>query len=211
MLYYTGLVLLVIAVSLDGFGVGVTYGMQKIRMPLLSLFIIMCCSGFIVIISMTIGNVLSQYISPSSTSKIGATILILIGTFSLWNVLRQRKKSEVKTEEDATNVNNSKRSAFSKVITTPNKADLDKSGIISAKESLLLGIALAMDAFGAGLGAAIIGYTPSLTAILIAIMSGTFVYVGMKIGLFLSKSKKLQRMGYLPPLLLIALGIFNMT
>lgn len=211
MLYYTGLVLLVIAVSLDGFGVGVTYGMQKIRMPLLSLFIIMCCSGFIVIISMTIGNVLSQYISPSSTSKIGATILILIGTFSLWNVLRQRKKSEVKTEEDATNVKNSKRSAFSKVITTPNKADLDKSGIISAKESLLLGIALAMDAFGAGLGAAIIGYTPSLTAILIAIMSGTFVYVGMKIGLFLSKSKKLQRMGYLPPLLLIALGIFNMT
>ncbi|HLQ97259.1 MAG TPA: sporulation membrane protein YtaF, partial [Candidatus Dormibacteraeota bacterium] len=36
MLYYTGLILLVIAVSLDGFGVGVSYGMQKIRMPLLS-------------------------------------------------------------------------------------------------------------------------------------------------------------------------------
>jgi len=206
MLYYTGLFFLVIAVSLDGFGVGITYGMQKIRLPLLPLLIIMCCSGTVVLISMTIGTWLTTWIKPEITEKLGGLILIAIGLFSLTNLLRQgRSSGNVETQTDLP-----KRNDFITVMGTPDKADLDKSGSISAKESLLLGIALALDAFGAGLGAAIIGYTPYLTAILIAFMSGTLLFLGMKTGLFLLRSDKLARMGYLPPLLLMVLGAFNM-
>lgn len=208
MLYYTGLLFLVIAVSLDGFGVGIAYGMQKIRMPLVPLFIIMCCSGVIVLLSMTIGHFLKHFISPGMASKFGACILIGIGLFSFINIVKQQRAEKQKT---ITKKKPERQQNFlQSLLNTPDKADLDKSGSISPKESLLLGTALAMDAFGAGLGAAIIGYTPFLTAGLIALMSGTFVYSGMKLGLLLSQSRHMQKMGVLPPLLLIALGIFNL-
>lgn len=202
MLYYTGLILLVIAVSLDGFGVGVSYGMQKIRMPLLSLVIIMCCSGVIVLISMTLGDIISQFITTKMTESIGAIILILIGCFSLWNVLKTARTKEQQNPNPTHTLRT--------VLSSPKYADLDRSGSISANESFLLGIALAMDAFGAGIGASIIGYPAILTALLIAFMSGSFVFCGMRLGLVFSRHKRLQRMGFLPPVLLIALGIFNL-
>src|SRR5699024_8362804 len=163
MLYYTGLILLVIAVSLDGFGVGVSYGMQKIRMPLLSLVIIMCCSGVIVLISMTLGDIISQFITTKMTESIEAIIIILIDCFSLLNFLNT---AFTKVQQN-TKPNLSLRT----VLSLPKYADLDRSGSISANEGFLLGIAIVMDAFGAGIGASIIGYPAILTALLIAFMT----------------------------------------
>ena len=39
-------------------------------------------------------------------------------------------------------------------------ADIDKSGVINGIEAVLLGFALSIDAFGAGIGAAILGFSP---------------------------------------------------
>lgn len=200
MLFYTGLIFLVIAVSLDGFGVGITYGMRKIHVPLIGLGIIMFCSGFIVFSSMVIGNLLTAFISPDTATIIGGSILILIGILALLNILRSRKANISSPHF---------RNTFKTVITKPEEADMDRSGVISPNEALFLGIALALDAFGAGIGASMLGYSPFLTTVLIAFMSGLFVYSGIQVGLLLSKSKQLQRMTFVPPLLLIALGMIN--
>ncbi|WP_163970666.1 sporulation membrane protein YtaF [Oceanobacillus halotolerans] len=202
MLFYTGLFLLVIAVSLDGFGVGVTYGMRKIHVPVNALFIIMCCSGIVVLLSMTIGNLFTTFLSPNIASMLGGFILIAIGIFSLVNIFRPKTESP-------TEASDKQMSTFKTVLTTPDKADLDQSGTISINEAILLGIALALDAFGAGIGASMLGYSPVLTPILIALMSGIFVYCGIHIGILLSKSKHLQNVTFIPPLLLITLGILN--
>ncbi|MDY0405007.1 sporulation membrane protein YtaF [Virgibacillus sp. 179-BFC.A HS] len=206
MLFYTGLLFLVIAVSIDGFGVGVTYGMRNIRVPFVALLIIMCCSGLVVLLSMTIGEGLSGFISPKMTKIIGASILIFLGLFSLCNILRSQLGSQTVREDEQANGLTDLR----KVITTPDQADLDKSGIITPGEALLLGAALALDAFGAGIGAAIVGYSPVITPLLVALMSGMFLYSGIKLGGLLAKSAKLQRMSFIPPLLLISLGILNL-
>ncbi|MBP1971529.1 putative sporulation protein YtaF [Virgibacillus natechei] len=206
MLFYTGLLFLVIAVSLDGFGVGVTYGMRRIRVPLIALLIIMLCSGIMVLVAMTIGNIISSFISPNIAEMLGGFILISIGCFSLYNISRPRREAEVESSSTEKRQN-----TISTVLTTPDKADLDRSGTISANEAVLLGSALALDAFGAGIGAAMLGYSPILTAVLIALMSGSFVFCGIKTGIFLSKNRYLKRMTYIPPLLLIALGIFNIV
>lgn len=198
MLYYTGLFFLVIAVSLDGFGVGMTYGMRKIHVPFTALTIIMFCSGAVVLLSMTIGNTLSAFFSPHVTSRLGGLILLLLGCFALYNI--KQSKSE----------KNNEKTTFKSILSTPDKADIDQSGVITANEALLLGIALALDAFGAGVGASMLGYSPFITTFLIAIMSGLFVYFGIKIGRFLLKNKHLQKMTFLPPLLLIMLGLMNM-
>lgn len=205
MLFYTGLILLIIGVSIDGFGVGITYGMRRIRVPFLALSIIMFCSGLIVFISMTIGNMLRSFITPDLAEMIGGIILLLIGLFCLYNVTRS--KSEAASEMDS---NDEAWDNFKTVMKQPVQADLDQSGSISANEALFLGFALAIDAFGAGLGAAMLGYSPVITAVSIAFMSGVFVLCGVRLGIFLATKKWMQRFALLPPFLLIMLGISNM-
>jgi putative Mn2+ efflux pump MntP len=73
MLPMVSLILLAFAVNLDGFGVGVMYGLRRIRIPLLSVGIISLCSGVIIFGSMQIGVLLSSWIHPSAAT----TILVL--------------------------------------------------------------------------------------------------------------------------------------
>lgn len=205
MFYYMGLAFLVVAVSLDGFGVGISYGVRKVHVPMIALLIIMICSGIVVSISMTIGHMLYHVISPQKASMLGGLILILLGLFSLINIIRSNKVSK-----KAQLVSDDKRkNRFTTILMTPDRADWDDSGNISPSEALLLGVALSLDAFGAGIGASIIGYSPLITPILISLMSGLFVFSGMKIGLLLSKNKFLKKISFIAPLLLIILGIIN--
>src|SRR5699024_3850362 len=205
MLYYTGLFFLVIAVSLDGFGVGLTYGMRNIKVPPLPLLIIMLCSGTVVFASMTIGNMLIGYISESAAESVGGIILIATGLFSLFNVLRGNQE-----KGQAHSVNERPIRHFTTVMTKPDQADLDRSGTLSTGEAWLLGIASALVAFGAGIAASFIGYAAAMTSVFIACMSGLFVFGGVKTGVFLSKYSFLQNFSFLPPLLLIGLGVINL-
>ena len=207
MLFFTGLFFLVIAVSLDGFGVGVSYGMRKILVPKGALGIIMVCSGIVVLVSMIVGTMLHSFLSVDFAKVIGGSILIFIGIFSFINTIRSQMKKE-SNEKLPSTPNNFH--SLRTVITTPDKADLDHSGTISIGEAILLGTALALDAFGAGIGAAILGYSPIYTPLLIAVMSGAFVSYGIKVGIVLSQNKRFERMNFLPSVLLIALGVFNL-
>lgn len=217
MLFFTGLILLTIAVSLDSFGIGISYGLSRIHVPLTSIFIIMLCSGMMVLASMMIGNVLSSVLSPDSAKIIGGSILIFIGLFNLSNIIRT-KRNEPSTENlkiNSTQHEQEKEWKFEiqklglliTILKKPQKADLDNSGVISKKEALLLGIALALDAFSAGLGAAMLGYPPILCALLVSVMSGLFVLLGIKSGFILSQKKWMQQVVFLPPCLLISLGL----
>lgn len=209
MFFYLGLILLVIAVSLDGFGVGVTYGMRQIKVPFFALVIIMLCSGMIVLISMGVGTYLTTFIPPAIANSLGGAILIAIGLFCLLNVVRTKfyDQAFIKDQDEIFRAN--RIGKYKSVLVKPQHADLDHSGSISTAEALLLGSALALDAFGAGIGAAMLGYSPIITAALIALMSGIFVYSGIHAGILLAKNKAMQKVTFLPPLLLIALGIFN--
>ncbi|MCC5910644.1 MAG: sporulation membrane protein YtaF [Clostridiaceae bacterium] len=216
--FFTGLILLAIAVSLDSFCVGVTYGMRRICISFISLFIIILCTGLVVLASMTIGSFLSSFISPDIVEKIGGLILVSMGLFSLYNVVRTQKSNQseegkitqYELKEKKWKAEIQKLGIFITVLKKPQQADLDNSGIISGKEALLLGFALALDAFGAGLGAAMLSYSPIITATLIALMSGLFVFFGIKSGFILSQRKYMQQMVFLPPCLLISLGLFSL-
>ena len=59
---------------------------------------------------------------------------------------------------------------------------------------MLLGIALSVDSFGAGIGASLLGYAPAMMAILVAVMSSLFLFIGMKLGTVLSNMKWLQNL-----------------
>jgi len=219
-LHSFSLLVLAFAVSLDGFGVGLTYGMRKIRIPLWSLLIVTLCSALVILIAMQVGSLLTGLISADGARMLGAVILIAVGSFAIYNMLNQKEKDPLEengnerapaqqqaAKQTLLQVELKKIGLVIQILRTPSSADVDRSGDISMKEALVLGCALSMDAFGAGIGASLVGFHSWLTALTIALMSLLFLYSGMRLGRRLADTKVLQKMAYLPGLMLILIGI----
>ncbi len=298
------LILLAFAVSLDGFGVGVTYGLRKIRIPFLSILIIACCSGLVIWLSMQAGGWLSGFLSETAAKFIGAAILIGIGCWALIQLGLSKgndegtetpanqkmpagaegRKRMPKTDkaptpangvtdrlkamtpangvlengESLNSVNGMTRmvetptpvnglpemvdvfpsargvppvdeadETFSvptqvlkvelktlglviQILRKPQVADVDRSGSISSSEAVMLGVALSIDAFGAGLGAALLGLPALLTAAVIALSSAFFLISGTYVGLRFSAKRSRHALSVLPGILLIMMGIMKM-
>lgn len=220
-LHIFSLLMLAIAVSIDGFGVGITYGMRRIKIPVHSVVIITACSAFVILVAMYIGGWLAYFLAPSVTHYIGGTILIGIGLWAMYNIRRQQN-SNAEAEEEPTPVADgaNPQSVLAieikslglviQILKRPTKADIDHSGTISGVEAMFLGLALSLDAFGAGIGAALMGYTPWLTALLIGVASCVFILSGLKLGFVYANARWMKRMTYMPGILLILCGLFKL-
>ncbi|MBD2871579.1 MntP/YtaF family protein [Paenibacillus arenilitoris] len=232
--HVASLLVLAFAVSLDGFGVGVTYGLRRIRIPLLSVLIIACCSGLVIYASMQVGGWLTGFLSEFAARLIGACVLILIGGWALFQLKRGKQSPEEGEGEGVrqggTVARISAKSGHGElagaalivmvelkrlglviqILRTPQAADVDKSGTISASEAVMLGVALSLDAFGAGLGAAMLGLPALPTALAIAAASAMFLVGGIRFGFRFSAWRGMQTLSLLPGILLIAMGIMKL-
>src|SRR5690625_1561898 len=148
-MFYMNLIFIVIAVSVDGFGVGMTYGMRKIQISLPALIVIMLASGGLVTTSMVLGHGLRMVITLTMTSMIGSFILISLGIFVFFSTIRSNKSNGEEENLPGNIESTSHISHFKSVLADPHRADKDQSGSISIGEALVLGTALALDAFGA--------------------------------------------------------------
>ncbi|KUO72033.1 MAG: sporulation protein [Desulfosporosinus sp. BRH_c37] len=170
--------LMAVALSLDGFGVGLAYGLRRIRIPISSLIAIALCTVFAMGISMLFGSWVTLWLRVIPARLLGATILLTLGFFQLARAIRNRQREILPLAVPAMAVVIQKPmlepvfrfqlSFFGlviQVLKTPDIADVDGSGGISLRESLLLGSALAMDAFASGIGAAMAGMTLSVIGI----------------------------------------------
>lgn len=244
---------LAIAVSIDSFGVGIAYGLRKITIPIHSMIIISLCSGAVIWLSMQAGGWLSQYLSITIAGRIGASILIAIGVWALYQFARgvheQRAEKNSKLDEvqaaepkrksNATETSEKKDARNSiemklhqvasgsqptnvftielktlgiviQILRKPQTADFDASGTISASEAFMLGIALSLDAFGAGIAAGLMGLHMIHTPLLIVFCSAFFLIGGTCIGRKLAHYRYTQFVSGLPGLLLIILGIIKL-
>ncbi|WP_404329505.1 sporulation membrane protein YtaF [Mesobacillus maritimus] len=211
MVQIVSLLLLAFAVSLDSFSVGFTYGLRKVKIPLKSIITIAICSAGVLIVAMTIGEVLGEVLPEAIAGKLGGFILILLGAWILYQFFRP-EQTELPNDDEKTLINLEIQSLgiVINILKKPMSADFDRSGTITGIEAIMLGMALSLDAFGAGIGAAMLGFSPFALAIAAAIMSSTFVFAGMKAGIFLSGYSWVQKISFLPGLLLIIVGIFKL-
>ncbi|WP_088103789.1 sporulation membrane protein YtaF [Halalkalibacter urbisdiaboli] len=205
------LLALALAVSLDSFGVGLTYGLRKMKLPLKSLFFIACCSATSILLAMAFGSFIQAYLSVKVAELLGGIILILIGAWALYQVIRPAKNTE-KTQEDKIILSFEIKmfGVVIRILRKPMVADFDDSGTITGREAFLLGIALSLDAFGAGIGAVLIGYSPIWLAFSVAMMSALFVTLGMKSGYRFADSEIIKKFSFIPGVLLILLGVMNL-
>jgi putative sporulation protein YtaF len=216
---------LALAVSLDGLSAGMMYGIRKIRIPALSIGIVSGLSAFVLFGSMAVGGLFVEWLPERAAQWIGAGILIAIGIWALVQMaMTSRRESEA---EPFANGDDSSVEAVAEERTllqweirqlgliiriwrTPSMADMDRSGVITASEAVLLGIALSLDSLGAGIGAALIGFPPVATSLLIGAACGTCIAVGVKLGFFLSGWRWIGKLTLLPGCILIVMGLMKL-
>ncbi len=73
--------LMAVALSLDGLGVGLAYGLRRIRLPLSSLIVIALCTVFAMGISMLLGSWVTLWLRFIPARSLGALILLVLGFF----------------------------------------------------------------------------------------------------------------------------------
>lgn len=201
--------LLAFAVSLDGFGVGFTYGLRKMKIPLRSIMTIAVCSAMVLLAAMGIGTIIETRISAHVAERLGGIVLILIGVWILYQLFRSSHSKDKKDDHLIANFEIKSLGIVIQILEKPLAADFDESGTITGIEALVLGLALSLDAFGAGVGAALLGYPPLATAVFVAFMSSVFVLTGMKCGRMFSKMTWIEKLSFFPGCLLILLGLFK--
>ena len=86
--------IIALALSLDGFGVGMAYGFNRIKMPLVSLCIIGFCSALMMGISMLFGQVLTAKLVVISPKILGAATLMAVGCYQFFRAVKSRTETE---------------------------------------------------------------------------------------------------------------------
>ena len=118
---------LAISTSIDSIGIGISYGIRKIKIAKIATIILgiisLISTSSAIYIGKLFGNILPTYV----TNYIGSFILIFMGIIILFQALKE-----------------------------PESYDLDGSKHIDGKEAIALGIALSLDSFSIGIGTGVL-------------------------------------------------------
>ncbi len=215
---WISVILLAAAVSFDSLAIGVTYGMAQIRIPTLPRILLSIISAIFLLVAMAIGGIITIWLSKELTSVLGGLILVLLGCYSIWRT-RQQANTQHNVDmkpaaENPSLLYNIRIPFFGliiHVIREPLAADYDSSKTISISEALILGFALALDAFAAGIGAAILGFPTILTATAVMVSNFLFVSKGLHTGRLLQQKMSNFPLQWLPGTMIILLGVLKIV
>lgn len=198
--------LFAVALSLDGLGMGLSYGVRRIKIPLVPLFIICLASGLAIFLSMLAGEILEAFLSARVSLVLGAVLLMLMG---LWIILQNFFLITVGPSLYRSKLPHV--GLVVRILKEPVLADLNWSGEIDTHEAVFLGVALAMDALGAGFGAALAGYSLFWTPLLVALVEFLMINFGLWIGKILDFGRQERVLKVVPGAMIICLGLFKLV
>lgn len=209
-----------IGANLDNLGVGIAYGLAKNSIPSSANLLIALLSGGLTYLAMVFGSFVGLFLPTQIANDVGAVILIAVGIWVGWEALiarvaRQlyrRLKRSILAWRSTTSVRlkSIQRVAVSSPAPHLKSQQCDPFERLSLKETLILGISLALNAMAGGFGASLAGFN----AIAISIGVGVFSYLTIAIGQGLSTSLLSKWLGtfsqQLAGLLLMAIGVYEL-
>lgn len=198
-----------LAANLDNFGVGISYGVQKIRIPFLSNFSIALLSGIVTFISVLSGHLLSQFMIVANL--LGALMIVAIG---VWVMVHKSTTDNslplaipvMKTYSIAIKP----LSYIVQITKNPSSADLDANGFISIKEAMALGLTLSFNCIATGVGAGLTGLAPLPLSISVFFFSMVTISAGYWTGRKTASDRLEHLSQVLSGALLILIGIYEL-
>lgn len=147
--------LLVFALCIDAFATSITYGIGKIKIPIISSLIISFVGASFLGIALFLSSIIQHLISTQVCIGISVVLLLFLGIVNLFqNSIKaylRKCKGQKNVQFSFLNIN-----FVLDVYLDETKADADNSNVLSSKEALMLAIALSVDSlatgFSAGLG-----------------------------------------------------------
>lgn len=145
--------LLVIAVSVDAFVASFSYGMNRIKIPTSSRFLIdLICSGSLVI-SMLCGTALGAVLPQEWIRLLCFSILFILGLVKLFDGMIKTWISRRKHTKKQLSFHLFSLHMILQIYADATEADCDSSRTLSLSEAAGLAVALSLDSIAAGVGA----------------------------------------------------------
>lgn len=204
--------LLGLAVSIDGFVAGVAYGLKNIRMPFASLSIVGIVASICTAVAMVMAYAVGQFIHTDIAIALGAFLLIMLGLWSLFQQYLTKGVASYEMDGEVT----ARKLTFSlgrlviSIMAKPETADVDRLGFISSLEAVFLGLAVGADAMVGTFAAALMGSLPLYTPIAVGIIHMICIAGGYHSSRKFFPEKLKKRFPYLPGTLLIILGLLRL-
>ncbi|MFF2091180.1 manganese efflux pump MntP family protein [Paenibacillus sp. NPDC058174] len=183
-MHWISVVMIGLASNIDNLGIGVSFGTRSTKIPILSNLLIAVVGMAAAYISITMGHLISGYMSPRHANFFGGIIIMALGVRSI------RFKASAKVESSPLVL-----------------GDYEKQ--ISWRESISLGLALSLNCLATGFGAGVSGVSPVMTAISVGVFSLITVALGVRIGHQISKSWIGKYSSLIGGLMLIAIGLYE--
>lgn len=205
--------LLAVALSLDGFVAGLAYGLKSIRISSASLLIVGGITVLSTAISIFCATYIGDFMNPHLAVIAGALLLILIGLCSLFQeyLTKDVKSYENNQEPTARKLTISFGRIVISIMARPETADLDHSNRINALEAIFLGLALGIDNMVATFAAALMNSLPAYTPLLMGCIQMAAIVLGLASCQRILPAVLKSRFPYLPGIILILLGLLRLS
>lgn len=187
-MHWVTIILVGMAANLDNLGIGLAYGVKKMKIPFTSNMTIAIVSMIVTYLSVLLGGVLIEFISQHKANVVGSILLCGIGLYTIFS----NKFACAKSEENLERI------------------DKDQNNIISIKEAFVLGLILSLNCIAGGIGIGANGISAIFTVISIGFFSILTFAIGGHFGLILSKTFIGKNSTLLSGMILIGIGIFEL-
>ncbi|MDD2378185.1 MAG: sporulation membrane protein YtaF [Bacilli bacterium] len=213
------IIMLAISLNIDSLGVGISYGIRNIKIPLTSKIILCLLSIIHASIGLMFGKWLMSILPIQITNILGGILLISMGIWIVFqslfskNDLEEKDKSVYKVKKVRTiDLYIAPLKLTIKIIKDPVCGDIDNSNIIDAKEAFFLGVALSLDSLIATIGSGAAGVSSFFIPFMIGIFQMIFLTIGTLIGRKLSEFSNINKkvVFVISGILLIAIGIIRL-
>lgn len=206
--------LLALSVSIDSFGIGITYGLRNTKISILPKILLFIISIFFTTFSIFLGNLLTDILPKNYVKLIGSILLFFIGLWIIYQAIKKDNKNTILSTNKEPKIYSFIIKFLGitiKIIRDPKSSDLDNSKTIDWKEAIFLGVALSIDSIGVGIGGSIIGVNSFLFPILVASFQLIFLSLGKNICVKIFKLYKLPEniWSIISGILLIIIAIFK--
>lgn len=207
-----GLFGLALAVSLDGLGAGMGYGLRRTRLDWRDLGVIGLVAGLTAFAStgagQLAGHLLGRGLGLVFSRELGAALLFALGLVSIGNAWRET--DEEPPHRLLWSVHLRTLGLVVEVARRPDRADLDRSGSISPAEAVILGLALALDSGAVGFGAGLAGFSAWEVAAAVAPINVALLWFGTWLGRRLAGERGRSWLSVSPGLILMALAVWRL-
>lgn len=195
------IIILALSVSIDSFGIGITYGIRNTSINNSAKIILLITSFVFACVSIIFGNFFFAFFPNSIINIISCLLLIFMGIFIIYETYHNFSKTYENKTIDIT----------MQIIKNPINSDLNNSNIIEKNEAIYLALALSLDSICVGISSSSFGLSALIFPILVPIFQLLFINIGIFLGkkIIISNSVSLKFWNFLSGILLIFIGFLR--